>query len=360
MNLKIKNASILPKRYYGLHFYPGTAEYAEPGKQAYKIFLNEETLRKMDVTFEGCPVFVQHVEEVDLKNLETEADGYVVKSFYNSADGKHWVEFMVVSDAGHEAIRKGWSLSNAYIPTMFGDGGQWNGQDYQKEIKNGKYEHLAIVPNPRYNESKILTPDQFKEYNERHALDLKRMANSKGDKPVFNIFKKAKVENSADFEGLCVTLPKSKLEVTLNALVEQADAIAERKGFASGDEKFQVGEEVLTVNEMAKKMCANKEDKAMDSNPKKENKGKKKNEDEADMDADEVDNEDDAEELEKAAEEKKNKAKGKKKNSADESGEEGDNGHFDRLDNADKTASESTVLHTDKGELGKQRYGSGK
>ncbi len=46
---------------YGMHFYPGLAQYSEPNKEAFKIFLNEDTLRKMDPSFAGKPIFVEHV-----------------------------------------------------------------------------------------------------------------------------------------------------------------------------------------------------------------------------------------------------------------------------------------------------------
>ena len=111
MDKKIKNASQLPKRFFGMHFSEGCAEYRESPTKSYKIFIDEKTIRNMNPTFEGRPVYVDHVDDVDLKNIQN-ADGYVVKSFYNKADGKHWVEFMAVSDRAHEAIRNGWKLSN--------------------------------------------------------------------------------------------------------------------------------------------------------------------------------------------------------------------------------------------------------
>lgn len=166
--------------YYGMHFYPGLAEYREPGEDPYRVYLNEDTLRKMDPTFAGRPIFVEHVDEVDqsLSELRKEADGWVIESFYNSSDGKHWVKFIVVSDRAERAIKNGFRLSNAYVPKSFGQGGIWNGIEYSKEITDGEFEHLAIVSNPRYDESEIKTPEQFKKYNEDNTVELRRIANS--------------------------------------------------------------------------------------------------------------------------------------------------------------------------------------
>ena len=186
--MKVENTN--GQIFYGIHFYPGVAEYQEPNKAPYRVFLNETTLRQMDSTFAGKPIFVHHVEDVDSKldNVRAEADGWVSESFFNEADGKHWVKFIIVSERGLQAVRSGWKLSNAYIPKSFGPGGLWNGVEYAQQIMNAEYEHLAIVPNPRYEESVILTPEQFKKHNDDLKDELKKIANSKGDKQMAVLF----------------------------------------------------------------------------------------------------------------------------------------------------------------------------
>lgn len=218
-----------------MHFYPGVAEYQEPGKDPYRVFLNEDTLRSMDPTFAGRPIFVEHVDEVEenIDQLRKEADGWVIESFYNAADGKHWVKFIVVSEHGEKAIARGMRLSNAYIPLGFTQGGLWNGVSYAKEVTGGEFEHLAIVRNPRYEESVIMTPEKFKLYNEEKLVELKRLSNSKdkkGDSEMgFKLFKKTKVENTIDLEGMCVVLPKSGKEVTITQLVNDMDEMEDAK-----------------------------------------------------------------------------------------------------------------------------------
>ncbi len=256
-NTVIKNASQLPKVYLGIHFLPGVAEYAEPGRDPYRIFINEDTIRKMNPTFKGRPVYVHHVDEVNLKDIQTEADGYVVDSFFNAADGKTWVKFIIVSDKGHEAIRNGWRLSNAYVPKSFAPGGLWNGVSYDKEVMDGEYEHLAIVNNPRYDESIILDEEQFKEYNDKKQLELKKLSNSKGEKKsMFSFFKKTKVENELELESMSVTLPRSKVEKTLAKLINDADESemnADEPMMANGDHHVMVGPDKMTVNELVAK-----------------------------------------------------------------------------------------------------------
>ena len=173
---KIKNASQYPKRFYGLHFAEGCAEYKTAPDKSFMIFIGENAIKNMDATFEGKPVFVGHRDEVTPEMIP---DGHVIKSFFNKADGKTWVEFIVTSDEGLEAISKGWELSNAYKIVRSGAGGRWHGIDYGQEVVEGEYEHLAIVPDPRYEESIVLSPEEFKTYNEQKEAELKKLQNSK-------------------------------------------------------------------------------------------------------------------------------------------------------------------------------------
>lgn len=369
--------------FYGMHFYPGVAEYSEGGKNPYRIFINEDTIRKMNPTFAGRPIFVEHVDEVNerVDELRKDADGWVVESFYNAADGKTWAKFLVVSERGLRAIKNGYRLSNAYIPESFASGGLWNGVSYEKEVTGGHHEHLAIVKNPRYEESQILTPEQFKEYNEGKEIELKRLANSldeKKEKPTMklNLFKRKveKVENSADIEGLSVTLPKSGKEMTIVQLVNEADEAAvkaEKKEpkMANADDMFAVGEQQMTVGDIAKMLAECQAEIAK----LKGNAGDAASEEHADiasMDNDESEGEVETMANEEDEEEKPAKVDEKKKNAADEKAaadkaaadKAAKKAHFERLKNAANTsAADETAtveLSQDQVARGKSRYGS--
>lgn len=261
----ILNAQRLPEVYFGLHMVEGVAEYAEHDNR--RIYINENTIKNMDPSFKGKPVYVNHVDGVDLKNLQTEADGYVIRSFFNEADGKHWCEFIVVSDAGHQAIKNGWKLSNAYLPVETSSGGECHGVQYDEEVTRGEYEHLAIVQDPRYQESDILTPAQFKVYNENKKAELLRLTNSKkGKLMALKLFKRAKIENAAalDLENTMVELPKTKREVSISTLVNEADEKEEKKKdmmcnmdhhVMFGEKKMKVGDLVNAHQEMCNKMA---------------------------------------------------------------------------------------------------------
>jgi hypothetical protein len=361
--------------YYGMHFYPGVAEYQEPGKDAFRIFINEDTIRQMAPTFAGRPIFVDHVDEVgvNVDDVKNECDGWVIESFFNEADGKHWAKFIVVSERAEQAIRRGYRLSNAYLPRgSYGPGGVWNGVTYSKQVLGGEYEHLAIVKNPRYAESVIYTPDQFKTYCEEQKQELKRLANAKENEPMkIQFFKKKveKVENASDLIGLHVTLPKSGKEVTVEQIINEMDAMASLNGFANDDMKVKVGENEMTVKDLVAnygKLCSELEGlkKAKGDEEGTELENEEGDEDEADIDAEEadegVDNED-----EDAADEDKDK--GKKSNSQDAPAPapapkaKKSKENFDKLKNARNQNQEQDVvvdLSMDRIERGRQRYGS--
>lgn len=371
--MKLQNSQ--GKIFYGMHFYPGVAEYqGDGGKEPYRVFLNEDTLRSMDPTFQGRPIFVEHVDEVEenIDELRKEADGWVIESFYNAADGKHWVKFIVTSQRGERAINSGMRLSNAYVPKSRGQGGLWNGVAYAFEITSGEFDHLAIVRNPRYEESVIMTPDEFKAHNEGKQLELKRLANSKDKKEnesmKLNLFKRAKVENSADLESVCVVLPKSKKEMTIAEVCEAHDnLVVNMDGYANNDHmvKLHDGSEMKVSELVDKHKAMNDEVTAMKA-------AKNAEESESDVETDKasVDSESDvknAEEEEKKAKAEKEESD-KKKNEADDKAKaekaKADKEKADKLRNANlKNAREESNVtavefSTDQVARGKSRYGS--
>lgn len=359
---KMITASGFGDVFYGFHFAEGLAEYRD-GDTPFRLFINESTAKEMDPTFPGRPVYLLHVDEVVVSELGNgKEDGWVAESFFNKSDGRHWVKFIVISDRAKEAIRtKKWKLSNAYKVKEFRGAGQWHGIDYQKEVARAEYEHLAIVPNPRYDEPGmgILTPDEFKAYNAEKELDLARLTNAKEEKvSMFKFFNQKPVENAADLESMVVELPKAKKKVSLADIINDADMAMMSGGYANGDHKVKVGEEEMTVNELVDRHMKLKSSMA-------EGEKLKENDDsEADMDAKKAEKmgegegpaakNDEDEEMEK-----KEKSK-EKKDDTKKNAKTGDRAHFDKLKNAHETTQNAEVveLSLDKMARGKSRYGS--
>lgn len=217
-----------------MHFQPGVAEYpefsGENGKPL-RIYVSGDTAKQMDPSFRGKPVFVKHKSDITEEEFQN-ADGYVWNSFFNKSDGNHWVQFIVTTPKGKDAISKGWKLSNAYYRESESGPGSWHSVPYDSEVKSGKYDHLAIVDTPRYEESNILTTEEFQIYNQEKERELLRLANSKPKKRkgkseglMFNMFKKTKLENeeSENLKDTVVTLPKSGKELSIEEIIQNAD-----------------------------------------------------------------------------------------------------------------------------------------
>lgn len=373
----IKNATQPPKIFYGLHMAEGVAEYREPGEDPFRILIGEKALKNMDPTFTGCPIYVLHVEDVSVEEIgkanpddpegKTREVGYVVESFFNQADGKHWVKFIIIQDEGHQAIARKWKLSNAYKPGKdFGLAGEWHGVPYQREVRSGRYEHLAIVPNPRYTESVILTPEEFKAYNENKMAELERLANSKQEEEetedmgkekakAFSFWKREKVKNEADLEGVCVQLPTRKIDVTVEEAIEIADKAYTNAYHCNGDERVKVGEGEMSVNELVAaygdmKNAEGEDDESMENEEdeeESEEKGKKAVKNGADKASEEDEEEvEEDEEDDKASKSKKNS----KQDDEDEDEDDEDEkvSHMNALRNAHKVAAkvERTTLET--------------
>lgn len=256
--MKISNAKSLPERYYGLHFAEGVAHYPE---HKATIYIGPKVAKEMDSTFSGKPVFVKHVDNYSLENIVSEADGWVVRSFYNKNDGKHWCEFLAVSDEAKDKIKNGWVLSNSYLIKQSGAGGLWHDVPYDQEVLQGEYDHMAIVPDPRYGESVVLTPEQFKNYNEEKEQELLKIANSKGDAEMLQLFKKKveKLDNSKELLECSVVLPKSKVEKTIQQIINESDEAESKKDekkYANETDLVKVGDGEMSIKELVEKFTA--------------------------------------------------------------------------------------------------------
>lgn len=245
--------------WYGMHMQPGVAEYANNGNP-FRVLINEAAAKNLDPTFTGKPVFVQHVDsdeiDDDVDVLRNNADGWVFESFYNPADGKHWTKFITVTKRAERAIKQGYKLSNCYAPNLVEKAGVHNGVSYQREVVGGVYEHLAIVSDPRYQESLILTPEQFKQYNADKTAEISRLSNSKGNSKMgLKFFKREEIKNSKDmdFESLSVLLPKSNKERSISRLINEADERELSRGtpvLVDLSGLVKIGDEEITVEEL--------------------------------------------------------------------------------------------------------------
>lgn len=330
-----KNAKQFPKVFYAKHMETGLAKYDDE-----TILIDGDNLKNMIPSFVGKPVYIQH-QDVDLGNLKEESAGYVTDSFYNELDGWLWVKFLAIEDEVYEAIGNGWSVSNAYIPSEWGGAGVHHNCPYDRKIINGEFTHLAIVPNPRYEEAKIYTPEEYKIYQSQKKQKLVELQNSKDETKkggiIMKFFKTEKKEvKDVDMET-SVELKNDKGEVTTATIAEMVKALENAKKNEAEekenemDMEIEVGDEKMPLKELINRYTGLM-NKCNESDEDKE----KENESEEDKEKENEDGEEDKKE--------------EKKNSK----------HFDELRNAHKMENSVHTIDLGMDQLarGKARYGS--
>lgn len=150
-----------PKSYKARVIEPGIISYGD--KDMGVVLVDKTALDNMAATFKGCPVICvpelhndsapDNAFDFDVAKAP-HADGIVTDCYWGD-DGWYWANFLIWSEEAQLAIKKGFSVSCAYLPTETAHGGVWHNLPYDEEVTNGKYLHLAIVPKPRYEGSKI-------------------------------------------------------------------------------------------------------------------------------------------------------------------------------------------------------------
>ena len=354
----MKNSKDFPKRYFARHIKEGLVHYRskDGGDELYLV--KDDALKKMNPSFEGKPIYIRHVDEVNTDTMKNDAVGYVVKSFYNEFDGAWWAE-IIADDEAQGYIEKGWAVSNAYLPTELGSGGVYHDINYLKEIKNGEYEHLAIVDNPRYEEAVIMTPDEYKAFNEGRKAELEKLKNSKENEMLSDEDKKEildSLKNSlADIVKDTVknAIEEKKEEDMKNAededhrqLIREIAAVS-----AKGEGDFEGGldEKVREIIKLAEKLGYSKDEAKHNAEDEEED----KKEEESKENSDEEEKKEDSEE-----ETKENKCKNEDEEKDEEKKE--NSKFFNFLHNAKNSNEKSSKVATMASglALGRKRYGS--
>lgn len=341
MSEEIKNVSQMPRIFYAKHMRPGLAGYENE-----TILVDFDGIKAMAPSMVGKPVYIHH-QDVNVDSLKQDACGYVTDSFYNENDGWFWCKFLAIDDAAHEVVAKKWSVSNAYIPTDWSESGKHNNVDYDRKMLNGEFTHLALVPNPRYEEACIMSPEDFKLYQEIKKAQLAELKNSKPDeqiilteqKPMLKFFKTSKQEiTNADeitddtfveFQGRKISV--KDLNEIMNAkkndmrseMRKNKDEDEDKAKEERENEVFDMDGEDVTMNELkdcyraSKKMKKNgKKAKENDyEDDEKETKAEERENDDSEEDDDEDDDGRDGGENRKKDEEGRKDNKKEKKNS---------------------------------------------
>lgn len=130
------------------------------------VYLNQETLEKCVRDIKGKPVIIKHQRGINPDNMQEHAVGYVTGADFDEFNASFSCDFVLFDEEAKELISKGWSVSCAYTPKAFGQGGTWHNTAYDREITELEFTHLALVPDPRYEDAKVYENSREEEYEE--------------------------------------------------------------------------------------------------------------------------------------------------------------------------------------------------
>lgn len=120
------------------------------------VLVQKETLDKMANSLKGKPIINWDHRSVNPKEYgKGKFQGIVTEVYYNSIDGHYHAKGYVWDEATRKNIENGFSISCAYTVSDWGDGGTYHQVPYVKEVRNGSYTHIAVVPVPRYESARI-------------------------------------------------------------------------------------------------------------------------------------------------------------------------------------------------------------
>ncbi|MCK4793510.1 MAG: DUF2213 domain-containing protein, partial [Desulfobacteraceae bacterium] len=149
---------IRPKRYECRFMAPGLTNYpGEDGNGDEMWYLSRNMMNKMQDSFVGCPVVVEarHDGGAGPDNFKEVAVG-VVSDIYTDKDGWDCAKFIVWDGAVQGAIEdQGYNVSCTYNTMEYDPGGVLNAINYDHEVTDAEYIHLAIVAAPRQTGSRI-------------------------------------------------------------------------------------------------------------------------------------------------------------------------------------------------------------
>ena len=261
----------------------GLCGYGDRGN----IYISDSTMYSIMPKLLGMPVILTHdgVQPI----------GEVVDVFQNPSDTDQWKGKLAIRDTDVvDKLASGWGVSTAYkITQETAQGGKWNNIDYDSEVLDVEWLHVAVVDNPRYTIAK-------------DGVFLNSVI-KKGE-PMFNLFKikREKVLLNED-EKLFVKVGDEELELSDIIKKVSEEELKNKKNFASDDMEVEINGEKICVKELIDRYnaCKKNEEEKKEEVKEEEKKEEVKNEDKEEDKKDEDKKENEEEKVEEKKEEVK-------------------------------------------------------
>jgi flagellar biosynthesis GTPase FlhF len=321
------------------------------------VLVTKEFLEKLAPTMQGVPVVLDHPDmRITDQNIGTlPVVGRVADMHFDSENDVWLAHFVIDSAKAVELLQHGYGVSTAWIGTEYAGGGTFNNCPYDREAVEGRYEHLAIVQNPRYEMAVgpiFLNAKDGQIDNNKVIInnDVKKGANSMFGKVWKKITQREELMANSNEE---LVIEIDGVEKPLKDFIEDFKANAKKN---ETEEKYEIDGDQMTVNEL---ISAFKNLKMKKNEAEEEEKKKKDEEEEAKKNEEEEKKKKDEEEA------KKNEEEAKKNEEEEKEDKVKKNSRFNELDelheNAGNKVNEAVFFSLkERTELGKNRYGSKK
>lgn len=310
-----------------------------------KILVTKEALERLAPTMQGVPVVIEHPEEkiTDQTIAQLPVVGRVADMHYDQEQEIWYAHFVVDNAEAVELLQSGYGVSTAWIADKYAAGGTFNNVPYDKELIEGRYEHLAIVKFPRYEMAfnPVFQNSKDGQNNDKEVI-INNVIQKRSVSMLGKIWKKVTqreevMVNSGEEYVVEIDGKETPLAEVVESIKTNEVDFKEKK--INGDEEIDVDDEKMTVNQLVEAY----------KNLKKSS--MKKNE------------EPEKEEEEEKKEEKEDE-KPKKNDLSDSKEEAKTNERFEELDELHqngKVEIETNFLSlNERVQMGKNRYGSKK
>jgi len=336
------------------------------------ILVTKSALDQMKQSAIGIPVIIEHPnEKITDESIKTmPVVGRVADLHYIESEELWYAHFVVDTAEAVSLLENGHGVSTAWYGEKYGESGTFNNSPFDRELIEGRYEHLAIVATPRYE---MAINPIFMNSKGGHS-------GPSGDKLLIE-----KPQESISMLGKIFKKLTSREEIMVNSneqyvvdvdgkeidLKDAIDAMSEPK--LNGETLVDIDGEKISLNSLiesyknakaAKKNEDEKKDEDEDEDDKGEKKQAKKNEDEKKDEDEDEDDKGEKKQAKKNMDDKEAEDKeSAKKNEAEE--EALTNARHRELEEAhinsakESNSSEQMSLH-DRVQLGLNRYGSKK
>jgi hypothetical protein len=257
------------------------------------VLVSQETLERISGSIMGVPLVIDHPDDlINDDNIKTlDVVGRVADMHYEAEDDFWYAHFVVDDQRGVDLLNQGYGISTAWFGEKYASGGTLNNVGYDRELLEGRYEHLAIVKTPRYEmavnpiflNSKPCQKDASDSNINMNNIIL-NTKEQKGSSMIGKIFKKLvsreeiktnegeEIYVNVDGTDMPISHMISELKLNKKNAEEKKE---EEKKMANGADEVDVDGEKISVNELVKRYKAGCKKNEVETKEEEKKEGKK-------------------------------------------------------------------------------------